>query len=380
MINFNVPLHIETGFDYIRKAVENQKLCGDGAFTKLCTEWIEKNIKANKVLLTTSCTHALEMAAILCDIKPSDEVIMASYNFPSAANAFVLHGAKIVFIDIKPDTMNLNENLIEAAVTDKTKAIVATHYAGVSCNMDVIIKIAEKYSLRVIEDAAQGIMSQYNNKYLGTIGDFGCFSFHETKNFNMGEGGALLINDNKYFERAEIIRKKGTNGNKFWRGEIDKYTWIDKGSSYLPGELNAAYLFSQFEKAHTINKSRLSAWNRYYENLKSLENEEFIKLPFVPNGCMHNAHMFYIKTINIKDRTLLIDYLKSKGIMAVFHYIPLHSSVAGLKFGILSGEDRFTTTESERILRLPLYYEISESDIDYVCECVKEFFKDKQLI
>lgn len=374
MINFNVPPYDPKAMDYIKECVENQKICGDGAYTRKCNEWIEERTGTAKCLLTTSCTHATEMAALLANIQPGDEVIMPSYTFVSTADAFVLRGAVPVFVDIRPDTMNIDENLIEAAVTEKTKAIVPVHYAGVSCEMDKIMEIAKKYNLKVIEDAAQGIMSSYKGKALGTIGDFGCFSFHETKNYSMGEGGALLIRDEKDVEEAEIIREKGTNRSKYFRGQIDKYTWVNFGSSYLPSDMNAAYLYAQLEKADEINDARLVLWNRYYENLKPLSESGKIDLPTVPEGCVHNAHMFYIKAKDIKERTALIDYLKANGVLSVFHYIPLHTAPAGKKFGRFHGEDRYTTKESERLARLPMYYGLKEAQVDGICELIQKFY------
>lgn len=374
MINFNVPPFIGREQEYIKIAIENNKICGDGSFTKKCNEWFEERFNTSKALLTTSCTHALEMAAILADIKPGDEIIAPSFTFVSTVNAFVLRGAKIVFVDIRPDTMNIDENLIEDAITDKTKAIVPVHYAGVACEMDKIMKIAKKYNLYVIEDAAQGVMSQYKSQYLGTIGDFGTYSFHETKNYTMGEGGALLIKDKDYIERAEIIREKGTDRSRFFRGQVDKYSWVDKGSSYLPSELNAAYLYAQLEVAEMINNNRLKTWNLYYEGLKELNYRELIELPTIPDECKHNAHMFYIKCRNLEERTKLISYLKDNNILAVFHYIPLHSSEAGSKYGRFHGEDRFTTRESERLLRLPLYYGLEEEKTYYIVKKINEFF------
>lgn len=375
MINFNVPPYVGKELEYIKQAVEeNRKICGDGKFTKMCNKFMEEKFNAKKVLLTTSCTHALEMAAILAGIKEGDEVIMPSYTFVSTADAFVLRGAKVVFVDIRPDTMNINEDLIEAAITNKTKAIVPVHYAGVSCNMEKIMDIANKNNLIVIEDAAQGVNATYNGKALGTIGHFGCYSFHETKNYSMGEGGALVINDDKYIERAEIIREKGTNRSKFFRGQVDKYTWVDLGSSYLPSELNAAYLYSQLEMIEEINNDRLNSWNYYYNELECLEKNGYIELPKVTAECKHNAHMFYIKLKDINERTELIDYLKSNNIMAVFHYIPLHSAPAGEKFGEFFGDDNFTTKESERLLRLPMYYNMKKEDLEFVVEKVKSFF------
>ena len=374
MINFNVPPFTGKEMDYIKIAVDNQKICGDGQFTKKCNAWIEERTGTTKCLLTTSCTHATEMAALLAEIKPGDEVIMPSYTFVSTADAFVLRGATVVFVDIRPDTMNIDETKIEAAVTDKTKAIVPVHYAGVSCEMDTIMDIAKRYHLIVIEDAAQGVMSSYKGKALGTIGDYGCFSFHETKNYSMGEGGALLIQDPDMVEEAEIIREKGTNRSKFFRGQIDKYTWVNYGSSYLPSDMNAAYLYAQLEKADEINDARLRIWNQYYEGLKELADAGKIELPVVPEGCVHNAHMFYIKAKDLKERTELISYLKQNEILAVFHYIPLHSAPAGLKFGRFHGEDVYTTKESERLCRLPLYYGLKEEQVDYIISKVKAFY------
>ncbi len=374
MINFNVPPFTGKEMDYIRDCVEKQKICGDGTYTRKCNEWLEKKTQTTKCLLTTSCTHATELAALLADIKPGDEVIMPAYTFVSTADAFVLRGAVPVFVDIRPDTMNIDENLIEAAITEKTKAIVPVHYAGVSCEMDKIMELAKKYQLVVIEDAAQGIMSIYKGRALGTIGDFGCFSFHETKNYSMGEGGALLIRDEKFVEDAEIIREKGTNRSKFYRGQIDKYTWVNFGSSYLPSDMNAAYLYAQLEMAEEINEARLACWNRYYENLKPLADAGYIELPVVPEGCVHNAHMFYIKAKDIEERTELIAYLKTKEVMSVFHYIPLHTAPAGQKFARFHGEDKYTTKESERLTRLPMYYGLTLEQVDYICEQVKSFY------
>ena len=375
MIYFNIPPYIGKEKEYIQQAIENHKICGDGVFTKKCNEWLKEKTGTKRALLTTSCTHATEMAAILLNIKEGDEVIMPAYTFVSTADAFVMRGAKVVFVDIRPDTMNIDENQIEAAITEKTKAIVPVHYAGVSCEMDKIMELAEKYQLAVVEDAAQGMMASYKGKALGTIGDFGCFSFHETKNYSMGEGGALLIRDEKYIEEAEIIREKGTNRSKFFRGEIDKYTWVNYGSSYLPSDINAAYLYAQLEWADQINKERLKAWNQYKKELKPLQDRERIELPIVPNGCSHNAHMFYIKAKDLEERTKLIQYLKNNGILAVFHYIPLHTAPAGIKYGRFVGEDKYTTKESERLLRLPMYYGLNESEISYVTDKIIEFYK-----
>lgn len=375
MISFNVPPFVGDETKYIAEAIKNRKICGDGEFTKKCNAFFEQQSGALKALLTTSCTHALEMAAILADIKPGDEVIMPSYTFVSTADAFVGRGAKIVFVDIRPDTMNIDETLIEAAITDKTKAIVPVHYAGVACEMDIILEIAKRYNLLVVEDAAQGVNAYYKGKALGTLGDFGCFSFHETKNYSMGEGGALLVRDEKNIERAEIIREKGTNRSKFFRGQIDKYTWVDFGSSYLPSDLNAAYLWAQLEKFDEINKDRLDSWNSYYSALKPLADAGKIELPYIPEECTHNAHMFYIKAKDLKERTELIAFLKENGIASAFHYVPLHSSPAGEQFGTFFGEDKYTTKESERLLRLPMYYGLSEDQCRYICEKIFEFYK-----
>lgn len=375
MIKFNIPPYVGKEMDYVQQAILNQKICGDGEFTKKCNTWLEKSTGTAKALLTTSCTHATEMTALLSDIKEGDEVIMPSYTFVSTADAFVLRGAVPVFVDIRPDTMNIDENLIELAITKKTKAIVPVHYAGVGCEMDTIMRIAEKYQLRVIEDAAQGIMATYKEKALGTFGDYGCFSFHETKNMSMGEGGALLIRDAQNVERAEIIREKGTNRSKFFRGQIDKYTWVNYGSSYLPSDMNAAYLYAQLEREQEIFDNRMRSWDYYYQRLHHLEEKRRIKLPHIPKECAHNAHMFYIKTKDIEERTQLINFLKERDIMAVFHYIPLHDAPAGKKFGRFNGEDKYTTKESERLLRLPLYYGLEENQLDYICNTVEEFYK-----
>lgn len=374
MISFNVPPYVGDEIKFIEKAVKTHKICGDGEFTKKCSKWMEKRFKSEKCLLTTSCTHALEMAAVLSEIKPGDEVIMPSYTFVSTADAFVQRGAKIIFVDIRPDTMNIDERLIEDAITERTKAIVPVHYAGVACEMDTIMDIAERHNLYVIEDAAQGVMSTYHGKALGTIGDFGCYSFHETKNYSMGEGGALMIHEPEFINPAEILREKGTNRSQFFRGEIDKYTWVDYGSSYLPSDMNAAYLYAQLKKAEEINNNRLKSWNLYYKLLTPLKEKGYIDLPCVPEGCIHNAHMFYIKTKNLEERTELIAYLKEHGVNAVFHYVPLHSSPAGKKFGKFHGEDMYTTKESERLLRLPLYYNIATEDVRTVVKQVEKFY------
>lgn len=374
MIPFNIPPHLGPEENYISQAIENHKICGDGEFTKSCSRWLENKTGCKKALLTTSCTHALEMSALLSDIHSGDEVIMPSYTFVSTANAFVLRGAKIVFVDIRPDTMNIDENLIEAAITPKTKAIAPVHYGGVGCEMDKITEIAKRYNLTVVEDAAQALMCEYKGKALGTFGAFGTISFHETKNYSMGEGGALLINDEEYIEKAEIIREKGTNRSRFFRGQVDKYTWVNEGSSYLPSELNTAYLYPQLEEADKINNDRLKSWNRYYELLKPLAEKGAIELPFIPAHCKHNAHMFYIKAKDLEERTRLIAHLKEQGITAVFHYVPLHSSPAGKKFGRFGGEDKYTTKESEKLVRLPMYYGLKDSDIEYICEKIYEFW------
>ncbi len=375
MIPFNEPVYVQRGIGCITEAIlKYKRLNGDGEFTKQCTRWFEDRYH-KKVLFTTSCTHALEMAALLCDIRPGDEVIMPSFTFVSTADAFVLRGAKIKFVDIRPDTMNINEQLIEAAVTEKTRAIVPVHYAGVSCEMDTILDVAKRKKLYVIEDAAQGMMSSYKGKALGTMGDFGTYSFHETKNYTMGEGGLIFINRENYVHTAEIIREKGTNRSQYFRGEIDKYSWVEKGSSYLPSELNMAYLLPQLEIAEEINRKRLKLWNLYYEQLRELEQEHRIELPYIPKECIHNAHIFYIKAKNLEERTELISYLNQNGIKAVFHYVPLHTSAAGKKFGQFVGTDEYTTSESDRLLRLPMFYALKEEMVTYITDKIKEFYK-----
>ncbi|MDD5091325.1 MAG: dTDP-4-amino-4,6-dideoxygalactose transaminase [Candidatus Wallbacteria bacterium] len=375
MIRFNVPPLIGGEKKYLEQVLANRKFCGDGDFTRRCQNLIEQKFGTKRALLTTSCTHALEMAGLLCDFQPREEVIMPSFTFVSTANAFALHAASPVFIDIRPETMNLDERLIEDAVTPRTRAIVCMHYAGVACRMDRIMEIAGRHGLAVIEDAAQGVMAQWNGRFHGTIGHIGCYSFHETKNYTSGEGGALLINDEKFRERAEIIREKGTNRSRFLRGEVDKYTWVDLGSSYLPSELNAAFLLAQLEQAETLNSDRLASWQRYFTGLKPLEDAGKISLPFIPDCCVHNAHMFYIKTADLAERTALTEHLKQNGVQAVFHYVPLHSSVAGMKYGRFHGTDRYTTRESERLLRLPLYYGMTPEDCDAVIEAVTRFYR-----
>ncbi|MBQ8084673.1 MAG: dTDP-4-amino-4,6-dideoxygalactose transaminase [Lachnospiraceae bacterium] len=374
MIPFNKPPYVGMEEQYISKAIRNGKICGDGEFNNKCQQWLENYTEAKKVLLTTSCTSALEMCALICGISPGDEVIMPSYTFVSTANAFVIHGATCVFVDIRPDTMNINEQLIEDAITERTKAIVPVHYAGVGCDMDVINNIARRHNLYVIEDAAQGMCATYKGKSLGTLGDFGAYSFHETKNYSMGEGGAIFLNNKKYLEMAEIVREKGTNRNQFFRGQVDKYTWVDKGSSFLPSEINAAYLWAQLEVAEEIKKDRMKSWNMYYSGLKELEDKGYVSLPYIPDECEHNAHMFYIKVKDLEERTNLLKYLKDNGILAVFHYVPLHSSVAGRKYGRFSGDDKYTTKESDRLLRLPMYYGLTEEEIIYIIEVINKYF------
>lgn len=373
-ISFNRPPFVGKETEYIKEAVvKNGMICGDGPFTKRCSAWMREHFQSKEVFLTTSCTHALEMAAYLADIQPGDEVIMPSYTFVSTADAFVLRGAACVFVDIRPDTMNIDETKIEAAITEKTKAIVPVHYAGVACEMDTIMELAKKYGLKVIEDAAQGVNAFYKGKALGTIGDFGCYSFHETKNYSMGEGGALLFQDEKYLEPAEILREKGTDRSKYFRGQVDKYTWVNYGSSYLPSDMNAAYLWAQLEEADKINQKRLKLWNYYHEHLADLEEQGWIQRPFVPEYATHNAHMYYIKVKDLDTRTKLLAYLKEREILSVFHYVPLHSSRAGQMFGRFHGEDVYTTKESERLLRLPMYYSLSMEEAAEVVQALKEF-------
>lgn len=374
MLNFNVPAIVGNEEDYIKESFSSGHLSGDGKFTRLCANWFERTFDVKKTLITTSCTHALEMAAILLDIQQGDEIIMPSYTFVSTANAFVLRGAKIVFVDIRPDTMNINEDLIEEAITNRTKAIVPVHYAGVACDMDKILDLANRYNLAVVEDAAQGILSEYKGRKLGTLGHLGCLSFHETKNVHCGEGGALLVNDGRFMEKAEIIREKGTNRSKFFRGQIDKYTWVDIGSSYLPSELNTAFLMAQLEASEMITRNRLVSWNLYFKLLQPLSELNLIDLPVIPLDRTHNAHMFYIKVRDLEIRTELLNFLKRHEIMAVFHYVPLHSSEVGLKRSLFSGKDVYTTRESERLIRLPLYFNLKESDINEVVDCIYNFF------
>ena len=373
VIHFNIPPFAGNELKYMQEAVENHKICGDGPFTKRCDNWIETHFCANKAMLTTSGSTALDMAAFLCGLKDGDEVILPSFTFSSTANSFVLAGAKLVFVDIRQDTMNIDEKKIEAAITDRTRVIVPVHYAGVSCEMDTIMNIANKYNLMVVEDAAQGVMSTYKGKALGTIGDFGCYSFHETKNYSMGEGGAILINNEKYIEKAEILREKGTNRSQFFRGQVAKYNWVDFGDSYLQSDINAAYLWAQFEMADEINTNRIQLWNYYYEAFKPFEDKNVLKLPTIPEGCVHNAHMFYIKFNNIDIRQQFIKHMKENEIQCTFHYVPLHSAPAGLKFGRFNGEDRFTTQESDKLVRLPMYYKMRKEDRELVVAKAKEF-------
>ncbi len=380
MIPFNKPTYTGNEKKYILESIQSKKISGDGEFTKRCSFWFESNLECKKVLLTPSCTHALEMAAILFDIKDGDEVIMPSYTFVSTANAFALRGAKIVFVDVRADTMNIDETKIEQVITSKTKVIVPVHYAGVSCEMDIIMDIAKRYKLYVVEDAAQGMLSTYKGKYLGTIGHLGTFSFHETKNItSAGEGGLLIINDEIFKERAEIIREKGTNRSQFFRGMVDKYSWVDIGSSYLMNDLSAAYLWGNLEKAEDINQDRLNTWQKYYHGLKELEIEKLIELPVIPKECVQNAHMFYVKVKDLDERTALLKYLTQNEIGAVFHYVPLHSAPAGLKFGRFEN-DIFTTKESERLIRLPLFYGITINEIEKVIKTIYTFYKERELL
>ena len=373
MIDFNRPAFVGSELEYIQDAIHRGMLCGDGIYTKKCSQWMEKEFDVSRVMLTTSCTHALEMAAFLCDIQPGDEVIMPSYTFVSTADASVLRGAKIVFVDIRPDTMNLDEKLIEQAITPKTKVIVPVHYAGVACEMDTIMDIAHRHGLKVVEDAAQGVDACYKGKALGTIGDFGCYSFHETKNFTMGEGGALLFQKEEYLEKAEILREKGTDRSKFFRGQVDKYRWMDYGSSYLPSELNAAYLYAQLEAKDKIQKKRMEIYEYYHRNLADLAAEGKVEQPYVPQECEHNAHMYYLKVKDMKVRTRLLAYLRENGICSVFHYVPLHSAPAGQKFGRFAGEDVYTTKESERLLRLPMFYNLDMEDVKRIVDVIHKF-------
>ncbi|MBR0374871.1 MAG: dTDP-4-amino-4,6-dideoxygalactose transaminase [Mogibacterium sp.] len=375
MISFNIPPFVGNELDYVKQAVDNHKICGDGPFTKKCNKWIEERSGVTRALLTTSGTQALELAAILADIQEGDEVILPSFTFSSTANAFVLRGAKLVFVDIRPDTKNIDEKLIEDAITDRTKVIVAVHYAGVSCEMDEIMRIAGEHNLIVIEDAAQGVTSSYKGRELGSIGDFGCYSFHETKNYSMGEGGAVLVRDPAKADLAEIIREKGTDRSRFLRGQVDKYSWVTMGSSFLPSDMNAAYLYAQLERYQEIYDDRMRTWDTYYREFEALEAAGKVERPVIPADCVHNAHMFYLMTKDLEERTEFIQFLKDNGISAVFHYVPLHSAEAGLKYGRFHGEDRYTTSVSDRLVRLPLYYGLTENDLAYVIEKVKEFYR-----
>lgn len=374
MISFNKPPFIGTEFGYIQEAIDDLKICGDGIFTKHCSSWLEERFGTRKALLTTSGTSALEMAAALCDLQPGDEVILPSFTFSSTATAFVGQGARLKFIDVRPDTMNLDEELIESAITPKTRVIVPMHYAGVSCEMNRIMELARAHGLHVVEDAAQGVMSTYNGKALGTMGDFGCFSFHETKNYSMGEGGALLIRDEAPIEQAEIFREKGTNRSRFFRGQVDKYTWVDWGSSFLPSDMLAAYLWAQLQEADRINNDRLATWRAYRDAFEPLAQAECIELQAIPQGCVHNAHMFYLKCRDLADRTAFISHMRSRDVQCVFHYIPLHSAPAGLRFGEFVGKDRYTTSHSERLVRLPLYYGMTDDERTQVIEAALDYF------
>ena len=376
MIHFNVPPFTGKEFEYMHEAVNNHKICGDGPFTKKCDEWMEKRFNARKVMLTTSGSSALDMAALLCGIKPGDEVILPSFTFSSTANSFVLAGATLVFVDIRPDTMNIDETKIEAAITEKTKVICPVHYAGVACEMDTIMAIARKHNLLVVEDAAQAVMSTYKGMACGTIGDFGCFSFHETKNYSMGEGGAIVINNEAYIEKAEILREKGTNRSQFFRGQVAKYNWVDFGDSYLQSDLNAAYLWAQLEVADEINNNRLATWNAYNDAFKTLADNCIVELPTIPEGCVHNAHMFYIKCKDLDTRQAYIQFMKENDVLCVFHYVPLHSAPAGLKFGRFDGVDEHTTPDSDRLVRLPMYYNFDKKDLQKVIDKTLEFFEN----
>lgn len=377
MINFNIPPRTGDELMYIEQAINSGKISGDGTFTRKATEWLEQRFDAQKVLLTTSGTSALDMAALLCELQPGDEVILPSFTFSSTATAFALTGAKLVFVDIRPDTMNIDETKIEAAITEKTRVLCVMHYAGVACEMDAIMDLARRHKLIVVEDAAQAVMSTYKGRALGTIGDLGCYSFHETKNYSMGEGGAIVINNEKFNERAEILREKGTNRSKFYRGQVAKYNWVDIGDSYLPSELNVAYLWPQLLKADDINNDRLNSWHEYYSAFVPLADKGLVTLPVVPEGCVHNAHMFYLKCASLEERTELISYLKERGIMAVFHYVPLHSAPAGLKYGRFDGEDVYTTAESDKLVRLPMYYGLTKEDRDAVIKAVLSFYGER---
>ena len=375
MISFNLPPYTGNEDQYVLAAMRSDKMSGDGKFGHQCQTWFQEKLGCKKSLLTPSCTQALDMAAILLDIQPGDEVIMPSFTFVSTANAFVLRGAKIVFVDIRPDTMNMDEKLIEAAITPKTRAIAPVHYAGVACEMETIMDIANRHGLFVIEDAAQGMMSTYKNRSLGTFGQMAAYSFHETKNFTSGgEGGLLIINDERYIQRAEIVREKGTNRSLFFRGMVDKYSWVDIGSSYLPSEIQAAYLWGQLEWADQITQNRLATWNQYYGELSELAQTGRIDLPVIPADCQHNGHMFYLKAKDLEERTDLLAHLKADDIYAVFHYVPLHSAPAGLRFSRFHGEDVFTTKESERLVRLPIWYGMNEATRAHIVKSLSKFY------
>ena len=374
MIPFNIPPYTGREDAYVLEAIHSHKICGDGAFTKKCHEWLQARTGAARAFLTTSGTHALDMAALLCRLEPGDEVILPSFTFSSTANAFVLAGATPVFVDIRPDTMNIDEKRIEDAITDRTRVICVMHYAGVACEMDAIMDIARRHGLLVVEDAAQAVMSTYKGRPLGNVGDYGCYSFHETKNYSMGEGGAILLREDD--PRAEIIREKGTNRARLLRGQVDKYTWEDLGSSYLPSELNAAYLYGQLELAEEINAARLHSWQLYRQGLAPLHEAGAIDWQTIPDGCVHNGHMFYIKARDVAQRTELIAHLRANGVQAVFHYVPLHSATAGLRFGRFHGEDKYTTAESERLLRLPMYYGLADSDVERVVDLIAAFYRE----
>ena len=379
MISFNEPPYTGNEDQYVLAAMRSHKISGDGKYGQLCHQWFEQQLGCTKAMLTPSCTQALEMAALLIDIQPGDEVIMPSYTFVSTANAFVLRGAVIVFVDIRPDTLNIDERLIEAAITPKTKAIVPVHYAGVACEMDAIMAIATRHGVFVIEDAAQGMMSTYKGRPLGTLGHMAAYSFHETKNVTSGgEGGLLIINDARFVHRAEIIREKGTNRSQFFRGMVDKYSWVDVGSSYLPSEIQAAYLWGQLECADKITQNRLATWQAYQSDLFELEHTGRIQLPVIPDGCQHNGHMFYLKCKDLAERTALLVHFKRNDILAVFHYVPLHSAPAGKRFGRLHGNDVYTTKESDRLVRLPLWYGMAETTRQSIVKCVLEFLCEDQ--
>lgn len=374
-IPFNKPVLIGNELEYIQDAYAQGKVSGDGKYTKLCSEFMERTFSAKKVLLTPSCTHALELAALLIDIQPGDEVIMPSYTFVSTANAFVLRGARPVFCDIRSDNLNIDEEKIEELITERTKAIVPVHYGGVACDMDRIMEIAHAHDISVIEDAAQGVNARYKGRYLGTIGDFGCYSFHETKNYSMGEGGAIVIKDERFIERAEILREKGTNRSKFWRGEVDKYTWVDIGSSYLPSDISAAVLWAQLEKLDEIQSMRMKVWNAYFSTLESFESEGKIQLPVVPDYAEQNAHLFYILFPDEQTRDWAIKSLNEKGVHAIFHYIPLHSAPMGQQYGYRVGGLPVTEDLSRRLLRLPMYAGMRSDELQFTISKVEDLLK-----